>query len=52
MISIKVLTPADAPFYRSIRLEALRLYPEQFGSGYKRSSNWPNNSLFLYSPSC
>ena len=31
-VQIRRLTPADAPLYREIRLEALRLSPEAFGS--------------------
>lgn len=34
MVAIKILAPEDAPSYRHIRLEALQLHPEQFGSGY------------------
>ena len=34
-LSIRELTLADAPSYRDIRLEGLRLAPEAFGSSYE-----------------
>lgn len=37
MHSVRLLTPADMPIYRTLRLEALRLHPEAYGSHY---SEW------------
>lgn len=38
---IRRLQPADAALYRDIRLEALRLSPEAFGSAYETESVHP-----------
>ncbi|WFU53212.1 GNAT family N-acetyltransferase [Bradyrhizobium pachyrhizi] len=40
-IEIRRLAPADAGLYRDIRLEALRLSPEAFGSAYETESAHP-----------
>lgn len=40
-IEIRRLLPADAALYRDIRLEALRLSPEAFGSAYETESVHP-----------
>ncbi|MHC2251868.1 ribosomal protein S18 acetylase RimI-like enzyme [Bradyrhizobium embrapense] len=40
-IEIRRLQPADAALYRDIRLEALRLSPEAFGSAYETESVFP-----------
>ncbi|GIQ71762.1 GNAT family N-acetyltransferase [Bradyrhizobium sp. RD5-C2] len=40
-IEIRRLLPADAALYRDIRLEALRLSPEAFGSAYETESLHP-----------
>ncbi|MES5482952.1 GNAT family N-acetyltransferase [Bradyrhizobium sp. INPA03-11B] len=40
-IEIRRLLPADATLYRDIRLEALRLSPEAFGSAYETESVHP-----------
>jgi ribosomal protein S18 acetylase RimI-like enzyme len=40
-IEIRRLLPADAALYRDIRLEALRLSPEAFGSEYETESVHP-----------
>ncbi|MGY4479953.1 N-acetyltransferase family protein [Bradyrhizobium sp. USDA 3364] len=40
-IEIRRLLPADAALYRDIRLEALRLSPEAFGSAYETESAHP-----------
>ncbi|QOZ33743.1 GNAT family N-acetyltransferase [Bradyrhizobium sp. CCBAU 53421] len=40
-IEIRRLLPADAALYRDIRLEALRLSPEAFGSAYETESIHP-----------
>ena len=36
MLSIKILEPKDSPAYRELRIEALKKYPEYFGSGYEQ----------------
>ena len=33
---IRILEPRDAGVYREIRLEALKKFPEYFGSGYEQ----------------
>jgi ribosomal protein S18 acetylase RimI-like enzyme len=38
---IRLLTPADAPNYRDIRLEGLRQNPEAFSSTFERESTMP-----------
>jgi ribosomal protein S18 acetylase RimI-like enzyme len=38
---IRLLTPADAPRYRDIRLEGLKQNPEAFGSTLERESAMP-----------
>jgi ribosomal protein S18 acetylase RimI-like enzyme len=38
---IRLLTPADAPRYRDIRLEGLKQYPEAFASTLERESAMP-----------
>ena len=40
-IEIRRLLPADAALYRDIRLEALRLSPESFGSAYETENVHP-----------
>lgn len=40
-IEIRRLLPADAALYRDIRLEALRLSHEAFGSAYETESVHP-----------
>ena len=40
-IEMRRLLPADAALYRDIRLEALRLSPEAFGSAYETESVHP-----------
>ncbi|WP_050625700.1 GNAT family N-acetyltransferase [Bradyrhizobium viridifuturi] len=40
-IEIRRLLPADAALYRDVRLEALRLSPEAFGSAYETESAHP-----------
>jgi RimJ/RimL family protein N-acetyltransferase len=40
-VDIRRLVPADAARYRDIRLEALRLSPEAFGSAYETESVHP-----------
>ncbi|WP_338827498.1 GNAT family protein [Bradyrhizobium sp. 27S5] len=40
-IEIRRLLPEDAALYRDIRLEALRLSPEAFGSAYETESAHP-----------
>lgn len=40
-IEIRRLLPADAALYRDVRLEALRLSPEAFGSAYETESVHP-----------
>ncbi|MBR0895897.1 GNAT family N-acetyltransferase [Bradyrhizobium tropiciagri] len=40
-IEIRRLLPADAALYRDIRLEALRVSPEAFGSAYETESAYP-----------
>ncbi|MHC2333866.1 GNAT family N-acetyltransferase [Bradyrhizobium sp. USDA 4454] len=40
-IQIRRLLPADAALYREIRLEALRVSPEAFGSAYETESAYP-----------
>ena len=40
-IEIRRLLPADAALYRDIRLEALRVSPEAFGSAYETESAHP-----------
>jgi ribosomal protein S18 acetylase RimI-like enzyme len=37
-VQIRRVTPDEAPLYRRIRLEALRLSPEAFGSTFERES--------------
>ncbi|WP_431689216.1 GNAT family N-acetyltransferase [Hahella sp. NBU794] len=36
MYEVRVLEPRDAKAYRAIRLEALKTFPEHFGSGYEQ----------------
>lgn len=36
MTTVKLLEPQDSSAYRDVRLEALKEYPEFFGSGYKQ----------------
>jgi len=36
MTTVKILEPKDSLEYREIRLEALKKYPEYFGSGYEQ----------------
>ena len=38
---IRLLTPADAPVYRDIRLEGLKTNPEAFGSTFEREDAMP-----------
>jgi ribosomal protein S18 acetylase RimI-like enzyme len=38
---IRLLTPADAPVYRDIRLEGLKTNPEAFGSTFDREDAMP-----------
>ncbi|MCP3385176.1 MULTISPECIES: GNAT family N-acetyltransferase [unclassified Bradyrhizobium] len=38
---IRLLTPADAPLYRAIRLEALAAHPEAFTSTFEREQEKP-----------
>ena len=38
---IRLLTPADAPRYRDIRLEGLKLDPDAFSSTFARESTMP-----------
>lgn len=40
-ITYKILTPADAAAYRLIRLEALRLFADNFGSNYAEEKAKP-----------
>ncbi|WP_229198630.1 GNAT family N-acetyltransferase [Bradyrhizobium acaciae] len=40
-VMVRRLSPADAALYRDIRLEALRLSPEAFGSAYETESAHP-----------
>ncbi|MHC2438752.1 GNAT family N-acetyltransferase [Bradyrhizobium sp. USDA 4451] len=40
-IELRRLLPADAALYRDIRLEALRMSPEAFGSAYETESVHP-----------
>ena len=40
-VQIRRLTPEDAELYRSIRLEALRVNPEAFGSTFEIESTQP-----------
>ena len=44
-IQIRRLTPADAALFRNIRLEALRLNPEAFGSTFEAENARPLASL-------
>jgi ribosomal protein S18 acetylase RimI-like enzyme len=39
--SIRYLEPSDAPLYRELRLEALRLHPYAYGSTYEMESAAP-----------
>ncbi|WPK10428.1 GNAT family N-acetyltransferase [Lysinibacillus louembei] len=41
MITIVVLNEADAKMYREIRLNALKINPEAFGSTYEREAAFP-----------
>lgn len=41
MVQIRLLSPADASLYRDIRLEALRLSPEAFGSSLEQEGPQP-----------
>ena len=38
---VRVLTPADAVAVRDIRLESLRLYPENFGNAWEEEATQP-----------
>jgi ribosomal protein S18 acetylase RimI-like enzyme len=38
---IRRLQPSDAAAYRTVRLDALRLYPEVFGSSYEEEAQYP-----------
>jgi GNAT superfamily N-acetyltransferase len=38
---VRLLTSADAAFYRDIRLEGLKLHPEAFGSTFGRENDKP-----------
>ena len=40
-VHIRRLTPEDAQLYRAIRLEALRVNPEAFGSTFEVESTHP-----------
>ncbi len=40
-INYRKLLPTDAPQYRAIRLEALKLFPESFGSDYESEAAKP-----------
>ena len=40
-MNIRVLDSQYAEIYRNIRLEALRNYPEAFGSSFEEESQWP-----------
>lgn len=40
-IVYRKLTAVDAPTYRAIRLESLRLYPQNFGASYEQQKELP-----------
>lgn len=40
-ISYRKLTAADVPTYRAIRLESLRLHPQNFGASYEQQKAMP-----------
>lgn len=44
-LSIRPLTDGDAEPYRALRLEALRLHPEAFGSAYEEQKDLPLESF-------
>src|SRR5215467_7709933 len=43
--SIRRLEPSDAPLYRELRLEALRLHPHAYGSTFESESAAPLDSF-------
>jgi len=47
-ITYRILQPADAPAYRAIRLEALRLFADNFGSSYEDESAKPKLAFETY----
>lgn len=47
-ITYRILQPADAPAYRQLRLEALKLHPANFGSTYEDESNKPRLAFETY----
>lgn len=47
-ITTRILQPADAPAYRVVRLESLRLYPGAFGSSYEVESAKPKLAFENY----
>lgn len=40
-MNIRVLNESDAPFYQELRLSALKVNPEAFGSTYEREVEFP-----------
>jgi ribosomal protein S18 acetylase RimI-like enzyme len=44
-MKIKILTQEDWQIWKSIRLEALKNSPENFGSSYEEERNWPDSDF-------
>ena len=47
-IQYRKLTPADVKQYRDVRLEALKSYPQNFGSSYEEESALPKLGFEIY----
>ncbi len=50
-VLVRRLTPADAPLYRPLRLEALRLHPEAFASDFADESQLSTEAFAARNPS-
>lgn len=50
-VRVRRLTPADAPLYRPLRLEALRLHPEAFAGDFVEESRLSTEAFAARNPS-